>query len=75
MIAKDELQRKVQVYESSMGSLALERLEHTRRIEEIDTDIGMYKAAVSACRQAIEDIAIEEKERAKAQNKEEIKNV
>jgi peptidoglycan hydrolase CwlO-like protein len=54
--AIDELQTRIAGWEQNLGSFSLERLNATKRIEEIDRNMKTIEGAISAARLAIADI-------------------
>ena len=59
MNARDEIQKRREGWERSLSSLAYQRLQKTREIEEIDEKISGLEGAIQAARAALADMDTE----------------
>lgn len=59
MIARDEIQKRREGWEKTLSTLAYQRLQKTREIDEIDRKISELEGAVTATRAALADIDTE----------------
>lgn len=59
MIARDEIQKRREGWEYKLSSLAYQRLQKVREIEEIDRKITELEGAITATRSALADMETE----------------
>ena len=59
MIARDEIQKRREGWEGQLASLAYQRLQKVRDIDEIDRKITELEGAITAARSALADMETE----------------
>ena len=75
MTARDELLKRVAGWETRCYSLAYERLDHAKRIDEIDHELAQLEGGITAARQTLNDMTIEAASIAANTKKEDTPNV
>jgi chromosome segregation ATPase len=59
MNARDEIQKRREGWEKTISSLAYQRLQKTREIEDLDRKISSLEGAILAAKTALADIDTE----------------